>query len=312
LVSDNPADSHQSEQAATRSGIVALAGKPNVGKSTLLNAILGQKLSIVSRKAQTTRQQVLGILSREDWQVAFIDTPGVMEPRDRLQEFMVQSSFKAVSGADLAVVMVDARGGRLDDLDEFFNRLARIDIPRLLVINKVDLVEKTKLLPLIQRFNDSGLFEAIVPVSALHGQGVDELLGEIASRLPEGPFLYDPEQIATQPMRFFAAELIRETIFEQTRDELPYAATVSVDEYKERSTGKFYIKALIYVERDSQKKIIIGRKGALLKLIGKESRCKIEEFTGTGVFLELWVKVRDKWRKDQPFLHDSGFDRNQI
>ncbi len=312
MVSDNPADLSQSEQAATRSGIVALAGKPNVGKSTLLNAMLGQKISIVSRKAQTTRQQVLGILSRESWQVAFIDTPGVMEPKDRLQEFMVQSSFKAVSGADLAVVMADARTGNDEELDQLFDRLSRMDVPRVLVINKVDLVEKTSLLPLLQRFSDSGLFEAIVPVSALHGQGVDELLGEISGRLPAGPFLYDPEQIATQPMRFFAAELIRETIFEQTRDELPYATTVAVDDYKERATGKIYIKALIYVERDSQKKIIIGRKGALLKLIGRESRCKIEEFTGTGVFLELWVKVRDKWRRDQPFLHDSGFDKNQI
>lgn len=312
MAHDDHLHSQQNEKATTRSGIVALVGKPNVGKSTLLNAMLGQKLSIVSRKAQTTRQQVLGILSREDWQAAFIDTPGVMEPKDRLQEFMVQSSFRAVSGADLAVVMVDARRGRDDELDDLFERLARMDVPRVLAINKMDLVEKTALLPLIKRFSDSALFETIVPVSALHGQGVEELLGEIAGRIPDGPFLYDPEQIATQPMRFFAAELIRETIFEQTRDELPYATTVAVDEYKERATGKTYIKALIYVERDSQKKIIIGRKGALLKLIGRESRGKIEEFTGTGVFLELWVKVRDKWRKDQPFLHESGFDQNQF
>ncbi len=312
MAHDDHLHSQQNEKATTRSGIVALVGKPNVGKSTLLNAMLGQKLSIVSRKAQTTRQQVLGILSREDWQAAFIDTPGVMEPKDRLQEFMVQSSFRAVSGADLAVVMVDARRGRDDELDDLFERLARMDVPRVLAINKMDLVEKTALLPLIKRFSESALFKAIVPVSALHGQGVEELLGEIAGRIPDGPFLYDPEQIATQPMRFFAAELIRETIFEQTRDELPYATTVAVDEYKERATGKTFIKALIYVERDSQKKIIIGRKGALLKLIGRESRCKIEEFTGTGVFLELWVKVRDKWRKDQPFLHESGFDQNQF
>ncbi len=304
--------SQQRGKNATHSGVVALVGKPNVGKSTLLNAMLGQKISIVSRKAQTTRQQVLGILSREDWQVAFIDTPGVMEPKDRLQEFMVKSSFKAVSGADLAVVMADARRGGEEEFDELLGRLARMDVPRVLAINKMDLVEKTSLLPLIRRFSDSGLFEAIVPVSALHGQGVNELLGEISSRLPAGPFLYDPEQIATQPMRFFAAELVRETIFEQTRDELPYATTVAVDEYKERAAGKVYIRALIYVERESQKKIIIGRKGALLKLIGRESRQKIEEFTGTGVFLELWVKVREKWRRDQPFLHESGFGKNQI
>lgn len=296
----------------TRSGIVAIAGRPNVGKSTLLNAMLGQKISIVSRKAQTTRQQVLGILSRDNWQVAFIDTPGVIDPRDRLQEFMVRASFKAVSGADLVVVMIEARSRHDPELEELLKRLGGLDVPRLLVINKVDLVEKESLLPLIQRFDNSGIFEAIVPVSALHGEGVEELLGEIAGRLPEGPFLYDPEQIASQPMRFFAAELIRETIFESTRDELPYATTVAVDEYKERAAGKIYIRALIYVERESQKKIIIGRKGAQLKQIGRDARKKIEEFTGVGVFLELWVKVRAKWRKDLPFLQDSGFDRNQL
>lgn len=312
MARDNHPHSQQNGEKTTHSGIVALVGKPNVGKSTLLNVMLGQKISIVSHKAQTTRQQVLGILSQKNWQVAFIDTPGVIEPRDRLQEFMVKSSFKAVSGADLAVVMTDARGGGEEEFEEMLGRLTRMDVPRVLAINKMDLVEKTALLPLIQRFSDSTLFEAIVPVSALHGQGVEELLGEISSRLPAGPFLYDPEQIATQPMRFFAAELIRETIFEQTRDELPYATTVAVDDYKERATGKTFIRALIYVERESQKKIIIGRKGALLKLIGRESRRKIEEFTETGVFLELWVKVREKWRGDQPFLHQSGFDKNQI
>ena len=295
-------------ERVTRSGVVAIAGRPNVGKSTLLNAILGQKLSIVSRKAQTTRQQVYGILSRDDWQAAFIDTPGVIAPRDRLQEFMVRSSFRAVSGADLVIVMVEAGGNIGEELNELLERLGRVDVPRVLAINKVDLVDKPKILPLLKRFGDSELFEAIVPVSALNGDGVDVLLDEVAALLPDGPFLYDQEQIATQPMRFFAAELIRETIFESTRDELPYATTVEVDDYREREKGKIYIRALIYVERESQKKIIIGRQGAMLKRIGREARGKIEEFAATGVYLELWVKVRDKWRRDQPFLHERGFD----
>ena len=308
LVKDGIKAAAETHVCATRSGVVAIAGQPNVGKSTLLNTMLGQKISIVSRKAQTTRQQVYGILSRDGWQAAFIDTPGVISPRDRLQEVMVQASFRAVSGADMVIVMTDARQSDDAELDELLERLRHVDVPRLLAINKVDLVDKPLLLPLIARFNATGLFAAIVPVSALEGDGVEELLDEVARRLPAGPFLYDAEQISTQPMRFFAAELVRETIFESTRDELPYAATVEVEEYKEREAGKIYIRALIYVERESQKRIIIGHKGTLLKQIGKAARAKIEEFAGTGVYLELWVKVQDKWRRDQAFLNERGFE----
>ncbi len=299
------------KETKQRSGVVAIAGRPNVGKSTLLNRMLGQKLSIVSHKAQTTRQQVLGILTEGDCQVAFIDTPGVMEPKTRLQELMVQASFKAVSGADLAVLLVDAadRGTPADT--PLLERLGQVDVPRLLAINKIDLVgEKEELLPLIAEYHRTGLFEAIVPLSALKGDGVERLLGEIRRRLPQGPFLYSPDQIATQPMRFFAAELIRETIFELLHDELPYASTVMVEDYKEREQGKIYISAVIYTERDSQKRIIIGKGGQQLKRIGQLSRVKIEEFIEAGVYLELWVKVRENWRRNEDFLNTSGFDHN--
>ncbi|HUU28384.1 MAG TPA: GTPase Era [archaeon] len=292
-----------------RSGVIAIAGRPNVGKSTLLNRLLGQKLSIVSHKTQTTRQQVLGILTKGDRQLVFIDTPGIIEPRDKLQEYMIQSSFKAVSGADLVILIVEA-----DEQDTPFNRqilerLKKIDVPRLLVMNKIDLVEKSSLLPLIDTYRQTGLFEALVPVSALLGDGLEPLMKEIESRLPEGPFLYSEDQIACQPMRFFAAELIREALYELLHEEVPYAATVQVDEYKERPEGKIYIRAVIYTERESQKKIVIGRKGEQLKKIGRLARAKIEEFVESGVYLDLWVKVKEKWRKNQAFLDMVGYNR---
>lgn len=299
-------------QASRKSGIVALAGLPNVGKSTLLNTLLGQKISIVSRKAQTTRQQVLGILTGEDYQIVFLDTPGVIQPRDKLQEFMTRASFKAVSGADLVIVIVEATEPDLMADRQFLDRIGRVDVPRILAINKVDLVKKPSLLPLISEYADTGLFEEILPISALKGEGLAELLGAVVKRLPGGPFLYSEDQLATQPIRFFAAELIRETLCEFLHDELPYATTVLVEDYKERAANKIYIRAVIYAERDSQKKIIIGRKGEQLKRIGRAARAKIEDLVGSGVYLDLWVKVRQNWRKNDFFLNTAGYGRSNL
>ena len=296
-------------QPGSKSGIVAIAGAPNVGKSTLLNNLLGQKLSIVSRKAQTTRQQVLGILTREGCQIVFLDTPGVIEPRDKLQEFMTRASFKAVSGADLVIVMVEATEQGITSDRQLFERISRVDVPCLLAINKVDLVKKPRLLPLIAEYADTGLFDEILPVSALKGEGLDELLTAVIERLPERPFLYSEDQLATQPVRFFAAELIRETLYELLHDELPYATTVVVEDFKERERNKIYIRAIIYSERESQKKIIIGRKGEQLKRIGRAARAKIEDFLESGIYLDLWVKVRQKWRKNGFFLNTAGYSR---
>ena len=295
-----------------KSGIVAIAGAPNVGKSMLLNNLLGQKISIVSHKAQTTRQQVLGILTREDCQIVFLDTPGVIQPRDKLQEFMTRASFKAVSGADLVIVMVEATEQGITADRQLFERISRVDVPCLLAINKIDLVKKPALLPLIAEYADTGLFEEILPVSALKGEGLSELLNAVVERLPEGPFLYSEDQLATQPIRFFAAELVRETLYEFLHDELPYATTVVVEDFKERERNKIYIRAIIYAERESQKKIIIGRKGEQLKRIGRTARAKIEDFLESGVYLDLWVKVRQKWRKNGFFLNTAGYSRRNL
>lgn len=308
----NESAANVSGQPGRKSGVVAIAGLPNVGKSTLLNTLLGQKISIVSRKAQTTRQQVLGILTGEDYQIVFLDTPGVIQPRDKLQEFMTRASFKAVSGADLVIVIVEATEPDSMADQQLLERISRVDVPRFLAINKVDLVKKPALLPLIAEYADTGLFEEILPISALKGEGLDELLGAVVKRLPEGPFLYSEDQLATQPIRFFAAELIRETLYEFLHDELPYATTVLVEDFKERGGNRIYIRAIIYAERDSQKKIIIGRKGEQLKRIGKAARAKIEGFVESGVYLDLWVKVRQKWRKNGFFLNTAGYGRRNL
>ncbi len=293
-----------------RSGVVAIAGRPNVGKSTLLNRILGQKLSIVSRKAQTTRQRVLGILTRPGYQIVFADTPGVMQPGNKLQEHMIQTSFRAVSGADLSLLIVEAgqEGHPEDRL--LLERMRLFKGTRVLAINKIDLVIKKNLLPQIDEYHRSGLFEVIIPVSALLGEGVDALVGEIAALLPEGPALYAEDQVAVQPLRFFASELVRETLYELLHEELPYATAVKIDEYKERPGKKTFIRALIYTERDSQKAIIIGRRGEMLKRIGELSRVKIEELTGEPIYLELWVKVKEKWSKNESFLNMVGYSRD--
>ncbi|MEA2062659.1 MAG: GTPase Era [Gemmatimonadota bacterium] len=300
-------------QENSHCGVVALLGRPNVGKSTLLNRILEQKISIVSHKAQTTRQRVLGIFSRPGFQAVFADTPGIMQPHNKLQEYMVQASMRAVSGADLSLVIVDATGQSHPEDKSLFERLATLRGRRLLAINKIDLVEqKNLLLPRIAEYSAAGLFEEIIPVSALTGQGVDLLLDKIAANLPQGQFLYDEQQIAVQPLRFFAAELIRETLYEMLHEELPYATAVGIEEYREHSEKgrKTYIQALIYAERDSQKAIIIGRAGSMLKRIGRAARVKIEEMAGEPVYLELRVKVMEKWRANQSFLRMVGYTKD--
>ncbi|MBN2289506.1 MAG: GTPase Era [Candidatus Glassbacteria bacterium] len=293
-----------------RSGVAAIAGRTNVGKSTLLNRILGQKLSIVSPKAQTTRQQVLAILTRPGFQVVFADTPGVMKPGSPLQEHMIKASFRALSGADLSLLIVEATLERHPDDSLLLEHLKLFKGPRILAINKIDLVPKEYLLPQIDSYHRGGLFEAIVPVSALKGEGVEALVGEIVRHLPAGPALYAEDQVAVQPLRFFASELIRETLYELLREELPYATAVKIDEYREQSGRKTYILALIYTERDSQKGIIIGRKGETLKRIGEVARKKIEKLAGEPVYLELRVKVKEKWSRNESFLNMVGYTRD--
>jgi GTP-binding protein Era len=290
-----------------RSGFVAIIGKPNVGKSTLLNAMLGEKLSIVTPKAQTTRNRITGILSKEDYQIIFLDTPGIFDPSYRLQQIMVQNALKAASEADLLLLMVEAFSDP-DDFDiEIFKKIGKINKKTILVLNKIDKIMKDNLLPLIALYHDQFRFEDIVPISALKGDGLTELLNIILRYLPEGEMYYPPDQISDLPERFFIAEIIREKLFMQTQEEIPYSATVQTDEVKERKGNKMYIRATIYVERLSQKGIVIGNKGKMLKRIGQLAREDIERWMGVPVYLDLWVSVKRDWRDRESYLREFGY-----
>jgi GTP-binding protein Era len=287
-----------------KAGYVTIIGKPNVGKSTLINRLLGRKISAVTSKPQTTRNRILGILTEGEYQACFIDTPGIIHAEYELQERMVKQIKTAVADADVLLSMIDPWFEK-DGSFRQFNELAK-DKPRIIAINKIDLVPKEKILPLIDslQFNKAS---DIIPISALYGTGVDVLKRTIFENLPEGEFFYPQEYISDAPERFFVADLIREKIFETFKKEVPYASCVIIDDFKEREIGKDYIRAIIYVERDSQKAILIGKKGAALKRVGEKARREIEEFLGRTVYLELWVKVKEKWRKNKKFLKELGY-----
>lgn len=287
-----------------KAGYVTIIGKPNVGKSTLLNRLLKTKISAVTPKPQTTRNRILGILTEGEHQACFLDTPGIIHPGYELQEQMVKQIRNAIADADVLILMVDP-WFKDDRIYRPFLDVAP-NIPRLTVINKIDLVAPKELLPLISRLSQTAAGE-IIPVSALKGTGTEDLKQAIFARLPEGDFIYPEEDVSDAPERFFAADLIREKIFETFHEEVPYATCVVIDEFKEREKGKDYIRAVIYVERPSQKAILIGKGGAALKVIGERARREIETFLGRKVYLELWVKVREKWRKDKKFLKELGY-----
>ncbi len=286
-----------------RCGYVALIGKPNVGKSTLLNSLMGMKLSIVTRKPQTTRQRVLGILSDEDYQIILLDTPGIIKPRYGLQEAMMKEVRTSTSDADLLVFMADATRDRVDDLSLKFVG----DKPAILVLNKIDKIFQEKVLPLVSSYLETQQFDEVIPLSALKGKNIDILLKSIVERLPFGPEFYPKEMISEQPERFFVAEIIREKIFKLLRQEVPYSTQVNVIEWEEREDEKDLIHADIVVERDSQKGILIGKGGIVLKKIGTFAREDIEEFIGRGVFLKLHVKVRSDWRNSDAQLRSFGY-----
>ncbi len=287
-----------------KSGYISIIGKPNVGKSTLLNRLLEMKLSIVSSKPQTTRKRLLGILTEGDCQCYFLDTPGLLKPNYELQKLMVDQIKRAVDDADLIVCLVDPWYTSEDFPEKFLKSFKKK--PILCVINKIDLVPKVKLLPIIDALKNLDV-DDIIPISALHGDGIEELKKAIFKYLPEGPFLYPDEDVSDSPERFFVAELIRERVFEYFREEIPYATCVAIDEFKERKKGKDYIRAIIYVEKNSQKGILIGQNGAALKKVGAEARQEIEQLLGREVYLELWVKVKEQWRKDKKFLREIGY-----
>jgi GTP-binding protein Era len=292
-----------------KSGFIAIAGRPNVGKSTLLNGILGEKLAITSSKPQTTRNRITGIRNTDDGQMIFLDTPGIHRAKTPLNRYMVKAATSTFSEVDLILLLVEADRGRDADDDLIIESLRQTGVPVFLVINKIDRVEKMKLLPLIDRFRSLYDFQEIVPVSALTGDGVDRLLELIREVLPEGPKYFPDDLFTDNSERFIAAEIVREKILILTHKEIPYATAVTVDSFKEdEEKNLIRIAATITVEKDSQKGILIGKGGKMLKEIGTQARVEMERFFAAKIFLELFVRVRKDWTKDAKWLKEFGYD----
>jgi len=300
--------------ALSRCGFVLLLGRPNVGKSTLLNRILGQKIAIISDKPQTTRTRILGVKHLPEGQIVFFDTPGVHRPKFKLNQRMVQVATETLREVDLVCFLVEAdpgtvSGGALIGPGDraILELLEGIKTPVLLLINKTDRVKKPALLPLIDAFSRAMHFSEIIPVSARTGDNVDHLLSILLSKLPEGDPIFPDEMVTDQPVRVIASELIREKILQKTREEIPYSVAVALEDFKEEEgRDMIFIRATIYVERDSQKGILIGHKGEKLKQVGTEARRELEGLLGVKVALDLWVKVRKDWRRDEVFLKEIG------
>jgi GTP-binding protein Era len=289
----------------SKSGFVSIIGRPNSGKSTFLNAVVGEKVSIVTDKPQTTRHVVRGIVTRPEGQIAFLDTPGVHKPIHRMNERMMKSVRDAMSDVDLILLMVDAAVG-FGRGDEFTLELLKpVKTKKILLLNKIDRVEKKSLLPLLEKYSKLGDFEELIPMSALKGENVETVLGEIFKRLNEGPMFYPEDQISDQPERAIAAEMIREKLIVVTEEEMPYSTAVMIDRFEE-GDRLHRIFASIFVERDSQKAIVIGKGGQKLKEIGTEARKELEAFFGRKIFLELHVKVKKNWRDDEETLRTLG------
>ena len=300
----------QTEQPGFKAGYVAIVGDTNVGKSTLMNGLVGQKISIVTNKPQTTRHKVLGILSREDHQIIFLDTPGLLQPKYLLHEAMMRFAQSAIEDADVVLFMIDVTDPKMGEEVEYnaaFRRLKDLKKPVFLVINKIDLVTKEEVLLVIAFYSNKYPFKEIFPISALNLFGTTELVNFLVKELPEHPPYYPPDVVSEQPERFFVGEIIREKIFEKFKEEIPYSTTVDIIEFKEQAGKKDVIHAEIYVERESQKGILIGKKGLALKEVGTSARKDIEAFLGRPVFLELHVKVREKWREKEEWLRRLGY-----
>lgn len=291
----------------TRCGFVALIGAPNVGKSTLVNALVGSKVTIVSRKVQTTRALIRGIVVEGASQIILVDTPGIFAPRRRLDRAMVSTAWSGAHDADLVCVLLDARAGLDEEADAIFSKLGSVDHPKILVINKVDVVARDKLLALAQAANERLKFEQTFMVSALSGDGVDDLRRALAAAVPAGPFHYPEDQMSDAPLRHLAAEITREKIYRKLHQELPYQSTVETETWTERKGG-VRIEQTIYVERESQRKIVLGKGGATIKAIGADARKELTEIVGQPVHLFLFVKVRDGWGDDPERYREMGLE----
>ena len=307
-------DGHENGRGfGPRFGMVALIGPPNAGKSTLMNHYVGQKVAIVTPKPQTTRNRISGIVTTDDVQVVFLDTPGVHRLSGRMNRFLLDSAFAALASCDLALAMIDGaayanRPHKLDeDLRPMLKPVRGSGRPVLVAVNKVDkLKDKAQLLPLMQRLAEAFPDTELFPVSALTGEGADALLARIIELLPEGPPMFPEDQVSTVPMRFMASETIREKLFMALRQELPYATAVEIEHWEEPEQGAVRIHAVIFCARDNHKGMIIGKQGAVLKQVGQQAREELEDMLGRKVMLELWVKVRQGWQEDAGFLRGLG------
>lgn len=297
------------QTAEYKSGFVAVIGRPNVGKSTLINSLIGQKVVIMSDKPQTTRNKILCVLTQEDAQIMFIDTPGMHKPKHKLGEYMMQAASNSLREVDAICFVVDATEDLGAGEKFILEKLKDIKTPVMLVINKIDKIEdKSGLLPIIEKYQVHHDFSAIIPISALTKNNLDKLVLEIKKQLLPGPKYYPDDMITEQPERMIIAELIREKVLHHTREEIPHAIAVDIEEIVTRHNDDLYVRAVIYVERESQKGIVIGAGGKLLKDIGKEARKDIENLLGSKTFLDLWVKVKKDWRNRDGILRNFGYE----
>lgn len=294
-----------------KSGFVAIVGRPNVGKSTLLNRVVGQKIAIMSDKAQTTRNKIQGVYTTDDAQLIFIDTPGIHKPKHRLGDFMVETAYSALREVDVTLFMISADQKRGKGDDFIIERLRQSQTPVFLVINKIDKVHPDALLEIIEDYSSQMDFAEIVPISATEGNNFETLMKLLIDEMPEGPQYFPEDQITDHPEYFIVSELVREKVLLLTRDEVPHSVAVVVDSMKRDHNDKVHIQATIIVERDSQKGIIIGKGGKMLKQIGTKARLDIEHLLDDKVFLELWVKVQKDWRDKQTFLTDYGYRKDE-
>jgi len=292
----------------THSGFVALIGAPNVGKSTLVNRLVGTKVSIVTHKVQTTRALIRGIIIHNNTQIVLVDTPGIFTPKRRLDRAMVTTAWSGAKDADMVLVLVDAAKGQDEETEEVFASLSKVKQEKILVINKVDSVPRPSLLELTKKLNEGQQFSETFMISALKGTGCDDLLDYLAKKLPEGPWYYPEDQISDMPMRQLAAEITREKLYMRLHNELPYASTVETEKWEERPDGSVKINQIIYVEREGQKKIVLGTKGETIKAIGQAARKELMEILEQKVHLFLFVKVRDHWSDDPERYREMGLD----
>lgn len=293
-----------------KSGFIAIIGRPNVGKSTLLNQVIGQKVAIMSDKPQTTRNKIHGVYTTNGAQIVFLDTPGIHKPKSKLGDYMMKAADSAMAEVDAIMFLIDVTE-EIGGGDRYIiERLKDVRTPVFLVLNKIDKVQPEALLKTIETYKDLYHFAEIVPISAMNGNNVSTLLAQLIKYLPEGPQYYPADQITDHPEQFVCAELVREKILLLTREEVPHSIAVAIEDMKVQENGVVHISAVIFVERDSQKGIIIGKQGALLKEIGKRARQDIENLLGSRTFLELWVKVKKDWRNHESVLKDLGFRKD--